>query len=204
MTEKKNTRDYPSPEIALVGELDDCEADVIARLLEFEDGSECTLYIDSGGGRVYSALAIMGLIMLKDIQAKAVVLGACSSAALMVLAACRQRFAMPYSVFQFHPVRWESGENVERVEASEWARHFGWLEEQCDELLARLLGAELPQIQAWSRSARYLTGREMAEAGLVQLIDPSKFVRGRARKGRVQGSGFRVQDQDSNEAENGT
>jgi ATP-dependent Clp protease protease subunit len=178
MTGKKDTSDEPSREIGLIGELDECEADVIAKLLELEEGGECTIYIDSGGGRVYSALAIMSLIMLKDIRAKAVVLGACSSAALMVLAACRQRFAVPYSVFQFHPVRWESGENVERVEASEWARHFGWLEQQCDDLLARLLGAELSQIQTWSQSSRYLSGKEMADSGLVQLIDPMK-VRGR-------------------------
>ena len=187
MTEKKDSADEPSREIAVVGELDECEADVIARLLELDDGSECTLYIDSGGGRVYSALAIMSLIMLKDIRARAVVLGACSSAALMVLAACRQRLAMPFAVFQFHPVRWESGENVERVEASELARHFGWLEEECDELLARLLGTELSQIQAWSQSSRYLSGREMADAGLVQLLDPTKPVRGRAKPAKGSG-----------------
>lgn len=181
MSAKTDHKDEVAREIAIIGELEDCAADVLAKLLELDDGSECTLYIDSGGGRVYSALAIMSLIMLKDLRAKAVVLGACSSAALMVLAACRQRFAVPYSVFQFHPVRWESGENVERVEASEWSRHFAQLEQQCDELLARLLGAELAQIQSWSRSSRYLSGREMAEAGLVQLLDPTKPARSRVR-----------------------
>ncbi len=106
-------------EIPVIGDLDECERDVITKLLEFKDGAACTLYIDSGGGRVYSALAIMSLIMLKEIRAQGVVLGACSSAALLVLAACRQRTAMPYSVFQFHPIRWESGEDIERLEASE-------------------------------------------------------------------------------------
>ena len=181
MSQKTEAKDEGPHEIAIVGELDECEADVIAKLLELEDGEECTLLIDSGGGRVYSALAIMTLILLKDLKAKAIVLGACSSAALLVLAACRQRFAVSYSVFQFHPVRWESGENVEQVEASEWARHFGWLENQCDELLSRLLGVELAQVQAWSRSSRYLSGRELADAGIVQLIDPLKPVRGRTR-----------------------
>jgi ATP-dependent protease ClpP protease subunit len=181
MTDRSHSKEAPPCDIAVIGELEDCAADVFNKLLELDDGSECTLYIDSGGGRVYSALAIMSLIMMKDLRARAIVVGACSSAALMVLAACRQRLAVPYSVFQFHPVRWESGENVERVEAAEWARHFNQLEQECDELLARLLGAELTQIQSWSRTSRYLSGREMAEAGLVQLIDPVKPPRGRVK-----------------------
>ncbi len=181
MASKDHSKEDHSREIAVVGDLDECEGDVITRLLELSDGDECTIFIDCGGGRVYSALAIMSLIMLKDLRAKAVVLGACSSAALLILAACRQRFAMPYSVFQFHPVRWESGENVEKMEANEWARHFAWLEQQCDEILAQLLGIELQQIQSWSHGSRYLTGRELAEAGLVQIIDPTKPGRVRAK-----------------------
>jgi ATP-dependent protease ClpP protease subunit len=172
--------DHPH-EIAIVGDLDECEGDVVSRILELGDGDDCTIFIDCGGGRVYSALAIMSLILLKDLRAKAVVLGACSSAALLILAACRQRIAMPYSVFQFHPVRWESGENVEKIEANEWARHFAWLEQQCDEILAQLLGIDLAQIETWSRGSRYLTGRELAEAGLVQIVDPTKPVRSRGK-----------------------
>ena len=184
MAAKDHSRDESSRDIAVVGELDDCEADVVSKLLELDDGDECTLFIDSGGGRVYAALAIMSLVQIKNLRATAVVLGACSSAALMVLAACRQRFAFPYSVFQFHPVRWESGENIEKVEASEWAKHFAWLEKECDELLARHLGVDLPQIQTWCRSSRYVTGRELADAGVVQLIDASKAGRGRAKTGK--------------------
>ena len=184
-THSSNDREHSDPsQVQVIGELDDCEADVLGKLLELKDGAECTLYIDSGGGRVYSALSIMSLIMLKEIHAKGIVLGACSSAALLVLASCRDRLAMPYSVFQFHPIRWESGEDIERVEASEWARHFMRLEEQCDELLARLLGAELSLIQEWSRLSRYVSGREMAEAGLIQIVDPTKQLRGRSRVGK--------------------
>lgn len=168
---RSRSKDGVTRDIAVVGELDDCEADVVGHLIELDDGSECTLYIDSGGGRVYSALTIMSLIMLKELRAKAIVLGACSSAALMILAVCRPRLAFSYSVFQFHPVRWESAENVEQNEASEWARHFGWLEQQCDELLSRLLGVELDQIRAWCRQSRYLSGRDLADAGVVELID---------------------------------
>src|SRR5213594_2829228 len=96
----KHSKSKVPHNIAVVGELDDCESDVITRLLELDDGAECTIYIDSGGGRVYSAMAITSLILLKGLRARAVVLGACSSAALLILAGCRTRLAMPYSVFQ--------------------------------------------------------------------------------------------------------
>jgi ATP-dependent Clp protease protease subunit len=173
-SDKRDKNEAPSGDLAVVGDLDDCEADVIAKLLELPDGSECTLYIDSGGGRVYSALAIMSLMLMKRLRTTAIVLGSCSSAAIMVLAACRRRIAMPYSVFQFHPVRWESGEDIDRTEAEEWARHFGKLEQECDEIIARLFGVELSMVEGWSKQSRYLTGRELAEHGLVELLDPMK------------------------------
>lgn len=166
---KKKKRE---PHIAVIGDLEDCEAAVIERLLELDDGASCTLFIDSGGGRVYSALAIMTTILLKKLDATAVVIGACSSAALMVLAACNRRLATPYSVFQFHPVRWESGENIERIEAMEWAKHFEKLEIECDRLLAELLGTHEETVREWVTGNRYLSGRDLAAAGVVELLDP--------------------------------
>jgi ATP-dependent Clp protease protease subunit len=170
---RASTRSKGRPtEIALIGDLEECEGEVIERLLEVREGAPCTFYIDSGGGRVYSALAIMTMVLMKKPDATAIVIGSCSSAALMVLAACRRRLAVPYSVFHFHPVRWESSENIERVEAVEWAKHFAKLELECDRILAQLFGAPEELIQSWVRGNRYLSGRELAEAGVIELIDP--------------------------------
>ena len=52
-------------EIALVGDVDAWEHDVIKDLLELRPRRECTFYIDSLGGSVYGALAVTTLIRMR-------------------------------------------------------------------------------------------------------------------------------------------
>ena len=47
----------------------------------------------------------MTLLRYRQLEATAIVLGECSSAALMVFAACRRRFVTPYSTLLFHRMR---------------------------------------------------------------------------------------------------
>jgi ATP-dependent protease ClpP protease subunit len=158
-------------EISLVGELTEGEAAATDKLLEVPPGGECILYIDSPGGSPYCAMALMSLILLRGVQATAVVTGECSSAAVWPLAACRRRLVTPYSVFLFHPMKWQSEEHVGLAEAAEWARHFGQLETDMDHLLADLLGLPADQVQAWMRPGRYVSGPEFAAAGLAELVE---------------------------------
>jgi ATP-dependent Clp protease, protease subunit len=167
----KRPRQKESPkEICLVGDLTESAADLCANLLEVEPGGECILYIDSPGGSPYSAMAMTSLIVLRGLRATGLVAGECSSAALWPFAACRRRLVHPYSVLLFHRMKWQSEENVAVAEAAEWARHFGQLERETDHLLARLLGAPPETIENWDRSGRYVTGPELAQAGLAELI----------------------------------
>ena len=97
----------PPPEVVISGELDEeTVGDLLRELLEVEPGGAATLYFDSSGGSVYSALAVAALIRHRRIDATAVVLSECSSAALIVFAACRRRQVTPLSVFLFHRVKW--------------------------------------------------------------------------------------------------
>src|SRR5262245_62736004 len=96
------------PEIPVVGEVDDWEADVIHALLEVPKGGECVFYIDSAGGSVFGALAALTLMRYRELSGTAVVLGECSSAALLLFAACHKRIVTPYSTFLFHRMRWQS------------------------------------------------------------------------------------------------
>ena len=57
------------------------------------------------------------------------------------------------------------------AEAAEWARHFGTLESDMDRLLAELFHVPFETLLAWSNPGRYVNGRELAEAGLAELID---------------------------------
>lgn len=158
-------------EIALVGDLSEGQTALCEHLLEVEPGGECILYIDSPGGNPYTALALTSLILMRDLRATGIVAGECSSAALWPLAACRRRIVTPYSVLLFHPMKWQSEENVGLMEAAEWARHFGRLETDMDVLLADLLGLAPEKIQQWVRPGRYISGPELAETGVAELVD---------------------------------
>ena len=127
-------------EIAIVGDLTDSEAELTDRLLGIEPGGECTIYFDSPGGSPYCAVSLMTLIKMRNLNATGIVTGECSSATLWPFAACQRRIVTPFSVMLFHPMRWQSEENVGLAEASEWARHFGQLEQDMDTLLAHLFG----------------------------------------------------------------
>jgi ATP-dependent Clp protease, protease subunit len=158
-------------EIALVGDLTENQADLCDKLLGVEPGGECTLYFDSLGGSPYCGLALTSLILLRDLKATGVVAGECSSAALWPFAACQRRYVTPFSVLLFHPMKWQSEENVGLAEAHEWARHFGRLEGEMDSMLARLFGVDEKLIRKWVNPGRYVSGPEMTEAGLAELTE---------------------------------
>jgi len=159
------------PELAIVGDLTDNESDLTERLLGVEPGGECTIYFDSPGGSPYCGMSLVALIRLRGIRATGVVTGECSSAALWPFAACERRLVTRFSVFLFHPMKWQSEEHIGIREAAEWSRHFVELERDMDVLLAELFGRSADLIDEWSRAHRYVTGRELAEAGLAELID---------------------------------
>lgn len=158
-------------EIAMVGDLTDCEGELTDKLLSVEPGGQCTIYFDSPGGSPYCAVSLMTLIRLRRIRATGIVTGECSSATLWPFAACERRIVTPYSVLLFHPMRWQSEENVGLAEAAEWARHFGKLEKDMDHLLARLLGVPSEQMAEWINPGKYVSGKELAAAGIAELVE---------------------------------
>ena len=169
-TEDQHEQEGPL-EIAIVGDLTDNESDLTERLLGVPPGGECTIYFDSPGGSPYCAMSLVSLMRLRDTRATAVVTGECSSAALWPFAACRRRIVTPYSVFLFHPMKWQSEEHIGIREAAEWSRHFATLEQEMDVLLCELFGGPQKLIDEWIRTHRYVTGREMAQAGLAELVE---------------------------------
>lgn len=170
MTDRNAPSEDGPVEIPLVGELAQREPDIIEKLLSVPPGEECILYFNSPGGSAYAALAIMSLVQLRGLQATGIVIGECSSAAIWPFAACTRRLVTPHSIFLFHAMRWESGEHIELAEATEWARQFGRLEQEMDDVLAGLFGLSKSRLQEWLRPGRYVTGHELAQAGLAELI----------------------------------
>jgi ATP-dependent Clp protease, protease subunit len=158
------------PEIPVIGDVDDWEADVVKELLHLRPGGECIFYIDSAGGSVYGALAVLTLMRHKQLSGTAVVLGECSSAALLLFAACRRRLVTPYSTLLFHRMRWQSEKRVGSEEAYLWAKHFEEMEKDVDNLQVQLFGAAEEQVRTWTRGSYYVTGPELVAAGLAELL----------------------------------
>jgi ATP-dependent protease ClpP protease subunit len=163
-------------EIAVVGDLTDNEGELCDRLLSVEPGGECTLYFDSPGGSPYCAISLMTIILVRQLQATGIVTGECSSAALWPFAACHRRLVTPFSVLLFHPMKWQSEEHVGLAEAAEWARHFGDLERNMDRLLADLFGVPPKEMDKWISPGRYVSGSEMGDAGLAEVLDLSELI----------------------------
>jgi ATP-dependent Clp protease protease subunit len=159
-------------EISICGDLTDRQAEMIESLTEVPRQSRGILYFDSCGGSVYTGLALGTLIRLRGLRVTGVVLGECSSAALLPFAACDRRFVTPHSTLLFHPMRWQSEEDVRLEEATEWARHFKDLESRLDILLSQLLNVELSALATWTRPGRFVSGPELAERGIAELFDP--------------------------------
>ena len=157
-------------ELAIVGDMTDHEGEFTDRLLGVEPGGECTIYFDSPGGSPYCAMSLVALLRLRGISATGVVTGECSSAALWPFAACTRRLVTRYSVFLFHPMKWQSEEHIGMREAAEWSRHFADLERDMDVFLTELFGAAADTITEWIATHRYVSGSELAAAGLAELI----------------------------------
>jgi ATP-dependent protease ClpP protease subunit len=161
----------PAGEIAVIGEVDDWEEDVVKTLLEIPSGGECVFYIDSAGGSVFGALAVLTLMRHRRLSGTGVVLGECSSATLLLFAACRRRLVTPYSTFLFHRMRWQSEKRINSNEALRWARHFEEMEQDVDDLQVRLFGKAEEQVRAWTTNGDYVTGPQLVAAGLAEMLE---------------------------------
>ena len=159
-------------EIALTGELSDRQSDLISRLIELPPNSKGIIYFDSCGGSVYAGLAMATIIRARQLNATALVVGECSSAALMPCSVCKKRLVTPMCTMLFHPMRWQSEEDVKLEEAAEWARHFEQLEGDLDQLLVKSFPVDAELLQQWTRPGRFVRGTELAAAGLATLYNP--------------------------------
>jgi ATP-dependent Clp protease protease subunit len=158
-------------ELAINGDITDKQHELVSSLIEVPRGSRGTIYFDSGGGSVYVGLSLASIIRLRGLKPVAIVVGECSSAALFPFAACETRFVTPHSTLLFHPIRWTSEEDVRLEEAAEWTRHFKFLEQDSDQLLARLFDYPEEKLAEWIRPGRFISGKELVDAGLARMMD---------------------------------
>jgi len=161
-------------EIVIAGEFGEDCGEIYEKLISVPPGGECHIYFDSPGGNSYSATGLVSIMKLRNLRATGIVVGECSSAALWPFAACQRRLVTRHSVLLFHPMRWQSEENIQVIEASEWVRHYAYLSTEMDRLLAELFGVAESKIQEWTHPGRFVTGPELAAAGMAELIELPK------------------------------
>lgn len=158
-------------EVGIFGDLTDKQTELFQQLLDVPRNSRGTIFFDSGGGSIYCGLALATVIKLRGLRAVGVVAGECSSATILPFAACERRFVTPHSTLLFHPIRWQSDEEVRLEEAAEWTRHFKLLEADMDGLLVRMLGVDPEKLQTWTRPGRFVSGPEIVAEGLAEMVD---------------------------------
>ena len=166
-SEKSKT---PPWEILIAGDFNDRHVDLLQELVEVPKNSSGVFYFDSNGGSVYTALSLVSLMKIRKLKATAIVLGECSSAALLPFAACRKRYVNVWSTHLFHPMKWESEENVRLEEAAEWARHFHDMQETFDGILAELFPLDRQLLDEWSQPGRFITGQQLIDQGLAKRL----------------------------------
>ena len=153
--------------ISIVDDVEKNEKEVLETLLKLPDGASCRIYINSGGGSVYSGLGIATLIEMKRLRATAIVLADCSSSALLIFASCSERLVAPHASFLFHPMQWASDERSRLTGATGWAREFKRIDVVCSDWLCSRLKISKKVYQSWVKQEIYVTAKEMAELGIA-------------------------------------
>ena len=162
--------------IFLDGEIDDeITSNVVSLLflLDREDESPISLWINSGGGAVQGFLAIYDMMQRIKAPVKTVCIGEASSAAAILLASGSQgmRFAMPNSRIMIHQIQVDGigGSNAE-VEID--TREIRALQDHLTEILARHTCHTKAKIKRDTKMDKYMSAKEAIEYGLVDKILP--------------------------------
>ncbi len=158
--------------IAVVkGPLDDPVATRVATELMTLDAtgdSALTLQIDSSGGPLSSAFALVDVIEMLGVPVNAVCLGRLEGTAVAVAAVCSHRLALPHTQFRLcdPEVTLEApSSQLEHTVAShlDMVRRF-------HEVLARSSSTPVSEVERWCAEGRYLTAEEAHLAGFVDEV----------------------------------
>ncbi|MCC5877971.1 MAG: ATP-dependent Clp protease proteolytic subunit [Candidatus Sumerlaeia bacterium] len=159
--------------ITILDDVEKCEKEAIEGILALPPRKAVQIVINSGGGSVYASLAIIAAMRLRNLNAEAVVLADCSSAALLVLAACQRRLLAPHSSFLFHPMRWSSEEQARLTAAKSWAGEFDRLSTIFEDTLADELPIDRRTLRGWIRHEKYISAAELIDRGIAEPLDPA-------------------------------
>lgn len=160
-------------ELWIFGEIDDNEfftrtVSWLYHLLDESATDPITVYVNSPGGSVESALSIQTLIESADCPIITVAAGACHSAALAIYIAGDLRLALPGSFFLVHAMTYMSQGSLEETQAmAEYIKRL--IDEEVDRLVAKTKWTKRKWSAAFSGSAKtnFYHIDDMIDAGVV-------------------------------------
>lgn len=162
-------------------EIDDVIANlVIAQLLHLESedpGKDISLYINSPGGSVTSALAMYDTIQYIRSDVSTICIGQCASAAAVLLASGTpgKRFALPNSRILIHqPWGGTQGQVTDiEIQAREMLRIRGAL----DSIMSKHTGQPIEKIHADTERDNIMTADEAREYGIIDAVFEKRAVK---------------------------
>ncbi len=160
--------------IFIGGPINDAVANiVIAQLiyLENEDPKkDVSLYVNSPGGVVTSALAIYDTMQFIKPDVATICIGMAASGAALILAGGRKgkRFALPNAEILLHQVM--GGAEGQAVEVEIAARHIIKIKNRINQIFAKHTGQPLKKIERDTDRDFYMTPEEAKNYGLVDKI----------------------------------
>ena len=150
--------------IFLVGELEDNIANlVIAQLLFLESENpdkDISLYINSPGGLVTSALAIYDTMQFIKPDVSTLCIGQAASGGALLLAggAKGKRFCLPHSSMMIHQIL--GGYQGQGTDIEIHAKHTLAMGRRLSEILAQHTGKSYEQIKTDTERDRFMTGKK--------------------------------------------
>lgn len=167
--------------IFLVGEIEDHMANlVIAQLLFLEaenPDKDISLYINSPGGLVTSALAIYDTMQFVKLDVSTLCIGQAASGGALLLAggAKGKRFCLPHSNVMIHQIL--GGYQGQGSDIEIHAKHTLAMGRRLNQILAAHTGKSVDQIKNDTERDHFMSGEEAQKYGIIDgvLTDRSRL-----------------------------
>lgn len=157
--------------VSLTGELDDTTATQVAAelmLLDAAGDGAVSLLIDSAGGSLDAALAVIDVVDLLGVAVHASCTGRAHGPALAVLAVAARRVAGPHASLRcIEPL---SGAEGTAADLATWAERRAHVHEQICARLATATQRPIEDVRGWWQERRFLTAEEGVGLGLIDEV----------------------------------
>jgi ATP-dependent Clp protease, protease subunit len=152
---------------------DDVANAIIAQLLflEKEDPTkDITMYINSPGGQVTSALAMYDTIQYVQPDVSTVCLGMAASAGALLLTsgAAKKRFALPHAEIMIHQPL--GGVEGQATDIEIHARRILEMKEQLSGIIAKHSGQSIDQVKRDTERDNFMSAEQAVKYGLIDGI----------------------------------